>query len=454
MDERGAADELSGRDDAAAGRDDASAAAVGRERGRLPLLGAFASVFAALRHRNYRLFFFGQLVSLVGTWMQWTAQGWLVYKITGSKLMLGTVRMAGTLPLAVFSLFGGVIADRFPRRTILIVTQSAAMVLPLALAALVFTDTVRVWHIALLAAALGVVNAFDIPTRQAFVIEMVGREDLMNAIGLNSGVFNSARIIGPAVAGITMASVGVGFCFLINGLSYAAIIVGLAMMKVRVRAAPPPVGSVWRRIVDGFAYVRSDRRVMGLFGLLGVVGVFGFSYVVLLPAFARDVFGVAELGYAEMLTFNGMGAVVGSLVVASVGKRKSGRRNVLFIGVLVFVFSVLAFSFTGRFALALVTLPFVGMGMIMFFSTANTLIQRTVPDAFRGRVMGIWTLVFGGAMPLGGMYAGVVAESVGAALAVRIGAGVCAVAALVAALVGGRMRSADESSVVRDDVAP
>lgn len=412
----------------------------------------FLTTFSSLRHRNYRLFFFGQMISLIGTWMQWTAQGWLVYKMTGSKFMLGFIGMIGPLPLALLSVFGGVVADRFRRKSILIVTQSLAMVPPLILATLVLTDTVQVWHIAVLAASLGVIVSFDMPARQAFVIEMVGRGDLLNAIGLNSGIFNSARIVGPAVAGIVMAKTmtkdnplsGMGYCFLINGFSYVVVIVALFMIRPRTSGAPRHPGSPLRRMAAGFSFVKKDHRLLGLMGLLAIIGVFGFSYTRLLPAFARDTFGVDELGYGQLLTFNGVGAIVGSLIVASMAKRR-GKRRILFLGIFLFCVALIAFSRTAEFAFAALFLLFMGTGLIMFFSTANTLVQTVVPDELRGRIMGIWTFVFGGSIPVGSIVVGTAAEHLGLARTVQIGAAICAAAAIAAMTVAWKIKPPAES---------
>jgi MFS family permease len=377
--------------------------------------------------------------------MQWTAQGWLVYDLALkhhpdiAKLILGLFGTLATLPMAVLPPIGGYVADRFPRRTILLITQSASMVMPLILAALVLLDVVQVWHVAVLAGLLAVVFSFDMPARQAFVIEMVGREDLPNAIGLNSGIFNSARVTGPAIAGIVMALVGIGYCFLINGISYIAVVVALLMMRLGKIERPKQTGSFYRRITAGFSYVRSDKRVFGLMALLTIVGVFGFSYTRILPAFARDIFGAKDVGFAQMLTFNGFGAIAGSLIVATLAPRGHGRR-LLFIGALIFCLALTGFSFATEFSAGLVLLAVVGTGLIMFFVTANTLVQSVVPDEFRGRVMGVWGLVFGGSMPLGSFLAGAGAEYIGLGLTVRIGAIVCAVAVLAASVIGRRIK--------------
>ncbi len=398
------------------------------------------ATFASFRHRNYRLFFFGQMISLPGTHMQWAAQAWLVYKITESKFDLGFIRMVSTLPMAILPILAGVLADRVRRKNILLVTQSIAILPPVILSVLVLAGIAEVWHIAVLACATGVIVSFDIPARQAFVVEIVGKKDLSNAIGLNSGIFNSARIIGPWMAGHIMALVGIAFCFMINGLSYIAVVVALLLISVPRTPPDPQREPVRRRVAAGLKHVRSDSQIMGLLGLLALIVTFGFSYMALLPAFARDVFGLEEAGYGNLLAFNGIGAVVGSLIVASTASR-GGRRKLIFAGVLIFSLAITAFSFAGSFWPGAIALLFVGVGMIMFFSTANTLVQSVVSDEYRGRVMGIWTFVFGGSLPVGSILAGTAAEYLGIAITVKIGALVCAVAALAASIVGKRVKA-------------
>jgi MFS family permease len=426
----------------------------GTETGPRRRLLRLPSTFSSLRHRNYRLFFFGQMISLVGTWMQWAAQGWLVLELSNRYDVMGYVRTAQTLPLAVLSLFGGVLADRFRRRNILIVTQSAAVLPPLLLALLVFTDVVEVWHIAVLASLSGVVAAFDMPTRQAFVIKMVNRKDLMNAIALNSSLFNSARIFGPLVAGALMHWVGAAYCFTANGLSFLAVVIALVMIRVAESPNRKQGESIQRRIIAGFSYVRSDKRILGLFGIMAIVGIFGFSYMVLMPAFARDVFKRGPLGYGELLAFNGIGALVGALFVATVAKKVRKKRRLLLEGVLIFCVSITVFSSTSVMTVARVSLIFAGAGMIMFFTTANTLVQSVVPEEFRGRVMGIFAFVFGGTMPIGSILFGIAAQHVGLGLTVQTGAAVCAVLTVVAYTVGKRVGAPPPRAEAPDRIEP
>ena len=393
--------------------------------------------FAALRHRNYRLFFAGQLVSLTGSWMQNTAQGWLVYQLTGSKVMLGTVAAVGSLPMLLFSVWGGSLADRHPKRNVVLFTQIGMMLLAFAFAALIWSGRIQPWHILVLAALGGVAMAFDMPARQAFTVEMTSREHLMNAISLNSSVFNGARIVGPAVAGFLMARVGMTWCFILNGLSFIAVIAGLLMMRLPRFVPPAEPSSTGRHVLEGFAYVAGHRRIRRLLFFLGVVGIFGWSYSVLLPAYAADILRVGEGGYGALLSANGAGALLGALTVATYGSRIRPRR-MIFSGVWVFSAMLMLLAVVRWFPLVLACLAVGGWGMLLFFSTANTLVQTSVSDEMRGRVMGIWALVFGGLMPLGGLESGALAQAVGVPWTIAAGALVCAAAGLVTWWTGHR----------------
>jgi MFS family permease len=395
------------------------------------------NTFAALRHRNYRLFFTGQIVSLIGAWMQSTAQGWLVYQLTGSKVMLGTVAAVGSLPMLLFSIWGGSVADRHPKRNVVFITQTGMMLLAFAFAALIWSGHIQPWHILVLAALGGVAMAFDMPARQAFTVEMTSREDLMNAISLNSSVFNGARIVGPAVAGFLMAHVGMTWCFLLNGLSFIATLAGLLMMRLPPFVPPAEPTSTGRHMLEGFAYVAGHRQVRRLLLFLGVVGIFGWSYSVLLPAYAADILHVGERGFGALLSANGAGALLGALTVATYGGRIRPRR-MIFGGVWLFSGSLMLLAVVRWFPLVLACLAAAGWGMLLFFSTANTLVQTSVSDAMRGRVMGIWALVFGGLMPLGGLESGALAQAVGVPWTIAGGALVCAGVGLVVWWTGHR----------------
>lgn len=404
---------------------------------------SFRNTFRALRHRNYRLFFYGQLVSLIGTWMEQTAMSWLVYQITGSKLLLGVVAAAGSAPMMVLSLWGGSLADRYPKRNIIICTQIAQMIPSLILAVLVWTHLATPWIIILLAIVNGSAMGFDMPARQAFTVEMTSREDLLNAISLNSSIFNGARVIGPSIAGIVIGTLGTAMCFLLNGVSYIAVIIGLLMMRlpphVPLAAEVAARNSAW----SGLSYVLKHRRLRTILALLGVVGVFGWSYAVLMPAFARDVFGLGANGYGALLSASGIGALLGALTVATAG-HMFPQRHVALTGVWIFSAALLAFSFTRNFYLACMFLTLGGFGMLLYFSTSNTVLQTIVPDEMRGRVMGVWGVVFGGMIPLGSLQAGTLAHWLGAQFTLAIGATICALAALWTLLVIRRREAENE----------
>ncbi|MEN3369682.1 MAG: hypothetical protein V7609_1825 [Verrucomicrobiota bacterium] len=387
--------------------------------------------FSALKHRNFRLFFSGQIISFTGSWMTTTAQGWLVYQLTGSKALLGIVAAAASAPMLFFATWGGWMADRYPKRSVLLVTQTCWMLLSLAMAALVWTKIVQSWQIIALAILGGVTMAFDMPARQSFVIEMTSREDLMNAISLNSSAFNCARIIGPSVAGFLMAHVGIAMCFFLDGVSFIAVIAGLLLMRLPRRqttivSESGPLGQA----LEGFGYVWTHRRVLTILSLFTVVGIFGWSYSVLMPAFAHDVLHLGANGYGLLMAGSGVGALAAALTVASVGHILPTRVMALG-GVWIFSVALVLFAYNKNLYLGVLLLAIVGFGVVLYFSTSNTVLQSIVPDEMRGRVMGIWTLIFGGMIPLGSLEAGLLADFIGTPATMAIGALICALAALV-----------------------
>lgn len=399
---------------------------------RTVLVGAprLSNTFAAFRHRNFRLFFAGQLVSLTGTWMQSTAQGWLVYELTGSKALLGTVAAVGSLPMMLLSILGGSVADRYPKRRVVLIAQSTMMMLAFTLAALVWSGRIRPEHILILAALNGVAMAFDMPARQAFMVELTSRSDLMNAISMNSSAVNAARVVGPAVAGFLIAYVGMEACFFLNGMSFLAVIAGLLMMRLPAFVRPQEPTSPGRHLLEGLRYVAGHRRIRILLLLFLVVGIFGWSYSVLLPAYARDVLKVGESAYGAMLSANGFGALLGALTVASYGARVHPRRFILG-GLWVFSAMLVMISFVRWYPLVLVCMAVGGWGMLLYFATTNTVLQTSSEDSMRGRVMGIWALVFGGMMPLGGLESGLLSELIGVPWTITAGAVMCAGAGAV-----------------------
>jgi len=402
----------------------------GRPR-RLPVGGiTWRHTFRALRHRNYRLFFWGQLVSLIGTWMQQTAMSWFVYQITNSKLLLGTVAAVGSAPMMLFSIWGGSLADLYPKRSIIIATQTAQMICAFLLAAGAWAGFATPLFIIIIAALNGVAMGFDMPARQAFTVEMTNREDLLNAISLNSSIVNGARVVGPSVAGLMIGAVGVAMCFFLNGLSFIAVIAGLLMMRLPPLEPRVHVASAGEHAWNGIVYSMKHPRVRTILVLFLAVGVFGWSYAVLMPAFARDVLGRGANGYGVLMSASGLGAFVGALVIATYGHLFTPRRLALG-GVWLFSAALLAVSFTRNFVPALVLLFVGGFGMLLFFATSNTVLQTIVPDEMRGRVMGVWSLVFGAMIPLGSLEAGTVAHWLGTSFALAFGAIICAVSALV-----------------------
>ncbi len=403
---------------------------------------SWSQTFSALKHRNFRLFFAGQLISLTGTWMQNTAQGWLVYQLTGSKVLLGVVAAVGSTPMMLFSIWGGSVADRLPKRQIVLWTQTTMMLAAFVFAALVASKTIQTWHILILAGVGGLAMAFDMPARQAFMMEMTSRDDLMNAVSLNSSIVNGARVIGPSVAGLLMAHVGMAMCFFLNGVSFIAVIAGLLMMRLPKFVPAAHSSSAWAHALEGLAYVWSHWRMKTMLILFAIVGIFGWSYAVMMPAFAREVLNVEERGYGILLSANGVGALLGALTVATIGHR-ANRRWLVLGGLWVFSAMLLILAVVSNYYLALLCLGIAGWGMLLFFSTINTLLQTTSSDAMRGRVMGIWALVFGAMVPLGGLEAGVFSTYLGLRWAIAVGAMVCALAALVVWWILRRMTAAE-----------
>src|SRR6266702_5080606 len=402
----------------------------GRQR-RMPVGGiTWRHTFRALRYRNYRLFFWGQLVSLSGTWMQQTAMSWFVYQITNSKFLLGLVAAVGSAPMVLSSVWGGTLADLYPKRSILVMTQAAQMICAFSLAAGVWLGFASTGFIIAIAAFNGIAMGFDMPARQAFTVEMTSREDLLNAISLNSSIVNRPRVVGPSVAGLMIGAVGVAMCFFLNGLSFIAVFAGLLLMRLPPFEPKVHVASAGEHAWNGIVYSMKHPRVRTILVLFLVVGVFGWSYAVLMPAFARDVLGRGANGYGVLMSASGLGAFVGALMIATYGHLFTPRRLALG-GVWLFSAALLAVSFTRNFVPALVLLFVGGFGMLLFFATSNTVLQTIVPDEMRGRVMGVWSLVFGAMIPLGSLEAGTLAHWLGTSFALAFGAILCAVAAVV-----------------------
>lgn len=388
---------------------------------RAPAVPLAAGAFAALRHRNFRLFWFGQLLSLTGTWMQSTAQGWLVLELTDSELWLGLVTAAGSLPVLLFTLYAGVIADRHDKRRIILAAQAAALALALAMAVLTDRGWITVQWILLLVLLLGTANAFEVPTRQSFFVELVGKQDLTNAIALNSAAFNLTRILGPAVAGFLIGSVGIAAAFYLNAVSYLAVIAGLLLIRLPRVRRPPRTESVRANLCEGFAWLRAHRLARTLVGLIAAFSILAFPYAMLLPVFARDVLRVGAPGLGALLSATGAGALAGGLALAAIGGRV--RRGPLLMGAsLAFALLVAGFALSRSFALSLALLAAAGFAMILNNATTNALLQSLVPDELRGRVMGVYVFMFLGMTPLGSLQAGALARWLGAPAALALGA--------------------------------
>ena len=380
--------------------------------------------FTALRHRNFRLFFYGQGISLIGTWMHSLAQGWLVLKLTDSAFYLSLVQAMGSLPILFFSLIGGVIADRSDKKKLLLMTQALSMALALALAIIVSLNIVRPWHVVVFAGLLGVINTFDVPGRQSFIIEMVGREDLMNGIALNSAVFNGARIIGPSIAGLIIGYVGLEACFYINSASFLAIIVALLLMRFEAPVVRKEQRPILKELGEGLAYVRHAPAVSSFIFMVGVTSLLAIPYIALMPIFARDVLNIGAKGLGVMMGSAGLGALAGALTLASLGSiRKKGL--VAFVSAFASASALLAFSFSRSTPISLMLLAVVGWGMITQLATVNTMLQNDVPDELRGRVMSLYTLVFLGFIPIGNLIVGTLAHYLGTPHAVALSASLC-----------------------------
>lgn len=368
--------------------------------------------FAALRYPNYRLWFFGQMISMIGTWMQSTAQGYLVYELTGSSAMLGVITFVNGIPALLLMMYGGLVADRIPRRTLLIITQAAMMVLAFVMAGLVFTHWIAPWQIGILAFLLGVVNAFDAPARQSFVLEMVDRDAMPNAIALNSTMFNIGTVIGPAVSGITYALVGPAWCFTINGISFIAVIIALAWMKLAPFTPPVRNQKPLGEIKEGIQYVWRNRVIRGFIINMGVLSMFAFGLVALMPAWAVSVLHGDETTNGWLLSARGVGSLVGGLILATIGTRYV-RGKIWSFSTLIMPFVWIGFAWLTPLPVNLFLMGLIGLFIILIANLSNAMVQSQVDDHIRGRVMGIYTMVFFGLNPIGALLAGFAADNFG-----------------------------------------
>lgn len=382
--------------------------------------------FSALSFRDFRLFWFGQLISLSGTWMQSVAQGWLVYSLTKSPFYLGIVAAANSLPILLFTLIGGVIADRFPKRNLLLITQGLSIIPAIMLGILTSMGIATVWHVAVLAFFLGTINAIDIPTRQSFLAEMVGKGHIVNAIALNSAAFNGARIIGPMIAGLTISYLGIPACFFLNAVSFVAVITALSRMQIKGEIKARHEG-ILSDVMKGFTFIRGSREIMHVMLLITVFSLVGLPYISLLPVFAEEVFHRGAKGFGFLVGASGIGALIAALGIAVKGDIKDKTRFMAFAG-LCFSLALFIFSFSNIFTVSLVVIMFGGWGMVSYLAAANGYIQVSVPDELRGRVMSVYSFVFLGTVPIGNAIMGIVADKAGTTNAVA-GAGIICIIA-------------------------
>lgn len=410
-----------------------------RPRSRLP------QGLSAFRHRNYRLFWFGQLISVTGTWMQTLAQSWLVLSLTSSAVALGLVSVFQFAPMLLFGMFAGVLADRVPKRSLLVTTQAIAMVLATILAVLVATDRVELWHVYALALGLGINNAFDMPARQAFVVDMVGRDDLSNAIALNSSLFNAARIVGPAIAGLLLATLGAAFCFGINAASYLAVIAGLLMMRI----TPQPSSNRGRGLTqlrEGLNYVRRTPEILRPVMLVGLVATFGMNFNIWIPLLAKQDFDGGAGAFGLLMASSGAGSLIGALALAFVVRNV--QRWMVFVAATSMGIFNLALALSGAESVAVPVamgvLALVGLSSTSMMAMANTTVQTAAPDELRGRIMSVYMTVFAGTAPFGAVIAGLTADRFGAPVSVAVG-GVVTLAAVATIAVWGQ-----EPAVVRE----
>ncbi len=389
--------------------------------------------FRALANKNYRFFFIGQSISLVGTWMQQVAMSWLVYRLTGSALWLGLIGFLGQAPAFFLTPFAGVLADRYKRHRILMTTQILAMSQAIILFALVITDIVALWHIIVLSILFGLINAFDIPARHAFTIEMIDKkEDLSNAIALNSSMVNLARLIGPSVAGIIIASAGEDLCFLLNALSYIAVIIALFMMKINGQPSALKQVSVLAHLREGFSYAFGFPPIRYILFLLGLVSLMGVPYQVLMPVFAKEIFrgGPATLGF--LMSMAGIGALIGAVYLAG-RKTVLGLGKIIGIAAIVFGAGLIFFAWSTHLWVSFMIVCVAGFAMMVQMAASNTVLQTVVEEDKRGRVMSFYTMAFMGTAPFGSLIAGGLAHKIGAPSTLMVG-GICCVAGGIAFL--------------------
>ncbi len=398
--------------------------------------------FGALAHRNFRLFFIGQGISLVGTWMQNVGEGWLILTLTNSPFYVGLTAALSSLGVLLFSLYAGVVADRVDKRRVIIFMQLAFMIEAFTVAILVWTGVIAVWQVLVLATVLGIASAFDIPMRQSFIVEMVGKDDLMNAIALNSSLFNGARVLGPAIAGFLIGALGIAWCYFLNGLSYIAVIAGLLLMRLPATIRPARTTSTWGGFREVLTFLRGDRGIRSLMIQTAILSVFGFPYIAMMPVFARDVLHRGAAGYGALTSSIGIGAVIGALGIALSATRLRARGRLMLVGGTAFGILLILFSASRVLALSMVLLALAGCAMIVNNSITNTLLQTAAPDHLRGRIMGFYSFVFVGMAPFGAFLFGLVAEHVGVPHTLAAGGAIVALAVVITAIRVPELRQA------------
>jgi len=402
--------------------------------------------FRALKHRNFQLFIAGQLVSLIGTWMQTTAQLWLVYRLTGSAALLGVFGFANQIPMLVLASVGGYVGDRYSRHRGVMATQTFSMLLAFLLAGLTLTNVVHVWHLIAITLLVGIVNAFDVPIRQAFFVQMVGKEDLPNAIALNSSIFNGARVVGPAIAGFAIAWVGEGWCFFLNGLSFLAVIFALMAMKIEPQERKDSGESPLQNLLQGFRFAMKDRPIRSTLLLISMLSVFGLQYSVFMPIFAEDVLHSGARGLGFLMSAAGVGAVLGALQFAARTAYKGLAKWIAAMSVICSV-CLLIFSQSKSFSLSIVVLFIVGFAATSQMAATNTTVQNRSPDALRGRLMAVYATMFMGVQPIGALLAGGIAKRLGAPVTLAIFGAICLLGSLIfAAWVLIRVRPGEQAA--------
>ncbi|MDD5687906.1 MAG: MFS transporter [Elusimicrobia bacterium] len=388
------------------------------------------SIFKSLRHRNFRLFFVGQGISVAGTWLQITAMPWMVYRLTSSTILLGLIGFLSQIPVFLLAPLAGVVADRYNKKKLLIITQTFEMVQAVVLGVLAISGKLQIWHIIVLAILLGIVTAFDMPTRQAFLFEMVGKDDLMNAIALNSLIFNSARLIGPAIAGLLIASFGEGLCFLLNGLSFIAVIIALLLITQLTSHSTKDDLPILQRLSLGVKYIRNSKIISNVLLLISVTGVVSAFPMTLMPVFVKDIYKLDAKGLGIFMSAVGIGALFGTMKIANkkdvIGIEKAIVKSSFFLGLFIAAFAVSKNVF-----LAIPFLAVIGYFLVLQMALSNTLIQLTIPNEMRGRIMGFFVMSFMGLAPIGSIVAGFLAHKITAPITVVAGGFTCMIITII-----------------------